>query len=292
MIKKISVFAFVLVMIFGSGVAMAQKSKYKIGLIDLMLLKRQKLGAIPLSAELGADGLEVDMGGLGDRPTFESQLSNDSTRQTFLRTAKENNVEIFCLAMTGFYAQSFCERESYLKPIEDCIATMKAMNVKLGFLPLGVRCDMKLNPSVRPAVVSRLKEIGALAQKAGVTIAVETSLSATEEVAFLKEIGSPAIKISFNFSNPLKEGRDLYKEIEILGKKNIALIHATNKDSVWLQNDPQIDMYKAKKTLDKIGYTGWLAIERSRDATQARNVKFNYGANVAYLKKVFQSEGE
>ena len=44
--------------------------RYKIRLIDLMLLKRQKLEAITLTGQLKADGAEVDMGGLGRRPTF------------------------------------------------------------------------------------------------------------------------------------------------------------------------------------------------------------------------------
>jgi len=47
--------------------------RYKIGLIDLMLLKRQKLGAIILTKQIIADGVEVDMGGLGNRPTFDNQ---------------------------------------------------------------------------------------------------------------------------------------------------------------------------------------------------------------------------
>lgn len=262
--------------------------RYKIGLIDLMLLKRQKLGAITLTAQLKADGVEVDMGGLGTRPTFDNQLLNDTVRNQFLKTAKENKVEIFCLAMTGYYAQSFCGREEYIRSIEDCIKTMKLMNVKYGFLPLGVQCDIKKNPSVRDSVVARLKVVGKMAEAAGVVISIETSLSAKEEVQLLKEIGSPNIKIYFNFSNPLKEGRDLISELKILGKDRISMIHATNKDSVWLQNDPQIDMYKVKKTLDDMGWSGWLVIERSRDAKKPTDTKYNYGANTAYLKKIFQ----
>jgi sugar phosphate isomerase/epimerase/dienelactone hydrolase len=264
--------------------------RYKIGLIDLMLLKRQKLGAITLTAQLKADGVEVDMGGLGTRPTFDSQLLNDTVRNQFIQTAKENKVEIFCLAMTGYYAQSFCGRTEYIRSIEDCIKTMKLMNVKHAFLPLGVQCDMKKNPSVRDSVIARLKVAGKLAEQAGVIIGIETSLTAKEEVELLKQIGSPAIKIYFNFSNPLKEGRDLISEIKILGKDRISMIHATNKDSVWLENDPQIDMYKVKKCLDEIGWSGWLVIERSRDAKKASDTKYNYGANTAYLKKVFQGE--
>ena len=264
--------------------------RYKIGLIDLMLLKRQKLGAVTLTAQLKADGVEVDMGGLGNRPTFENQLLTDSVRQQFLQTAKENKVEIFSLAMTGYYAQSFCGRTEYIKSIEDCIRTMQLMNVKHAFLPLGVQCDLRKNPSVRDSVVARLKVAGKMAEQAGVIIGIETALSAKEEVQLLKEIGSPGIKIYFNFSNPLKEGRDLIAELKILGNERISMIHATNKDSVWLENDRQIDMYKVKKTLDEMGWSGWLVIERSRDAKKPSDTKYNYGANTAYLKKVFQSK--
>ncbi|MBO9593191.1 MAG: sugar phosphate isomerase/epimerase [Niabella sp.] len=284
--KKIFLYILILALPLAS---MAQKQqRYKIALIDLMLLKRQKLSALPLAKELNADGIEIDMGGLGNRTTFDNKLAIDSIRAQYLQKAKELNLEIPSLAMTGYYAQSYCGREHYKESIADCIATMKQMNVKTAFLPLGIQCDLKTNPEKRPAVVARLKEAGKIAQDAGVVIAIETALSAKEEIALLKEIGSPAIKIYFNFSNPLKEGRDLYKELRILGAKNIAMIHCTNKDSVWLQNDPQLDLYKVKKTLDKMKWSGWLVVERSRDAQSPRDAKYNYGANVAYLKKVFQ----
>ena len=45
---------------------------------------------------------------------------------------------------------------------------------------------------------------------------------------------------------------------------------------------------RAKKTLDKMGWRGWLVVERSRDKDDVRNVKKNYGTNIEYLKKVFQ----
>ena len=65
-------------------------------------------------------------------------------------------------------------------------------------------------------------------------------------------------------------------------------IHASNKDGHWLQNDPQVDLGKIKATLDDMGWSGWLVIERSRDAARATDVKYNFTANAAYLKKVFQ----
>ena len=104
----------------------------------------------------------------------------------------------------------------------------------------------------------------------------------------LKDIGSKNVKSYFNFSNPLKNGRDLNEELQILGRKNIVQIHATDEDGVWLQDNKRLDTYKVKQTLQDMKWKGWLVVERSRDATQPRNVQANFGANVAYLKKVFQ----
>ena len=47
-----------------------------------------------------------------------------------------------------------------------------------------------------------------------------------------------------------------------------------------------------KETLDQIGWSGWLFVERSRDTRMVRNTRMNYGANVRYLKEVFNSYPE
>jgi L-ribulose-5-phosphate 3-epimerase len=266
----------------------ASTSRYKVAVVDLMILKRQKLGAFQLAKEIGADGVEVDMGGLGNRITFDNQLLNDSIRMQFLNKAKELNLEIPSLAMTGYYAQSFCERKDFIPSIRDCIKTMKLMNVKVAFLPLGVQCDLVKQPALRQAVVSRLKVAGKMAKEAGVVIGIETALDAKSELKLLKEIGSPAIKSYFNFSNALKNNRDLHKELMILGKNNIIQIHCTDDDGVWLEHNPRLDMKKVKATLDRMKWQGWLVIERSRDAREPTNVKKNFTANTKYVKSIFQ----
>jgi len=272
-----------------SNTAGVTNERYKVAVVDLMILKRQKLGAFQLTKEIGADGVEVDMGGLGNRPTFDNQLLIDSVRKLFLNKAKELNLEIPSLAMTGYYAQSFCQRQEFIHSIEDCITTMKLMNAKVAFLPLGIQCDLVKNPELRDSVISRLKIAGKLAEKAGVVIGIETALDATEELKLLKQVSSPAIKSYFNFSNALKNGRDLNKELKILGAKNIIQIHCTDDDGVWLQNNTRLDMKKVKQTLDEMGWSGWLVIERSRDAKEPTNVKKNFSANTAYVKSIFQN---
>jgi sugar phosphate isomerase/epimerase len=262
--------------------------RYKIAVSDLMILKRQKLGAFQLTKDIGADGVEVDMGSLSTNETFESAITtNAEVRQQFLDKSRELNVEISSLAMTGFFAQSFAERPTVPRMLQDCIDTMKAMNVKVAFLPLGVPSDLVKHPELRSKVVERLKSVGAQAEKAGVIIGVESELDADAQVKLLDDVGSPAIKIYFNFSDAVKNNRDLIKELKTLGKDRICQIHCSDKDGVWLQDDPKIDMPKVKETLDKMGWSGWLVIERSR---KKGDVKTNFGANTAYLKSIFQKQ--
>ncbi len=274
----------------GSVEAKEIGQRYKVAVVDLMILKRQKLSALPLAKELGADGLEVDMGGLGQRETFDNKLADEAVRQQYLEQAKALGLEFCSVAMTGFYAQSFATRPTYERMVGDAIATAKALGVKVVFLPLGVQGDLVKNPELRPQIVARLKVVAALAEKAGVTIGIETALDATGEVALLDEVGSDAVKSYFNFSNALKNGRDLGRELKTLGKDRICQIHATDDDGVWLENNTRIDLKAVKAALDKMGWRGWLVVERSRDKNRsgAADVKWNYSANVGFLKRVFQ----
>ncbi len=263
---------------------------YRVGVCDWMILKRQKLGAFQLAKDIGADGVEVDMGGLGTRPTFDSQLGDPVVREQFLAKARELDVEICSIAMSGFYAQSFAEREGVERMVQDAVDTAKALGVKVLFLPLGVQADLVKRPELRLAVIDRLRAAGKQAEAAGVVIGVETALDAAGEAALLDEIGSTAVKSYFNLANAYQNGRDVVAELRTLGAMRIVQIHASNHDGVWLEKDPQVDLPKIKTALDEMGWRGWLVIERSRDATRTgkADVIYNYGGNAAYLKRVFQ----
>ena len=261
---------------------------FKISVCDWMILKRQKIGEFELAHEMGSDGVEMDMGSLGKRDSFDNKLRTKDFRELFLQKAKENNVAISSIAMSGFYGQSFAENKNYIALVGDCLNTMQAMGVKTAFLPLGVNCNLNKNPQMRPLIIERLKVAGKMAEDAGVVIGIETSLDAKGEVQLLKEIDSKGIKIYYNFQNPLALGRDLYKELRILGKDRICQIHCTNTDGVTLPNDKKLDMNKVKEVLHEMGWCGWLVVERSRDTNDVHNVKKNYGTNIEYLKRIFQ----
>ena len=272
-----------------SEVMMAQK-RYQIGVCDWMVLKRQKLGEFKLARELGCDGLEMDMGGLGKRDSFDNKIRQPEMARLFRHTADSLEIKVGAVAMSGFYGQSFAAKQSWKWLVEDCLNTMQTMQAKVAFLPLG-GCgkDWTEKNAIRKEIVFRLHEAGEMAAKRGMVIGIDTPLDAKENKKLLKEIDSPGIKIFYKFQTAVENKRDISKDLRKLGADNICGIHASNTDGVWLRHDKAINMPEIKATLDKLGWSGWLFVERSRDVTDIRNVKRNYGENVKYLKEVFQN---
>src|SRR5438105_3168125 len=68
--------------------------RYRIGAADIMLLKRQKLGAMQLAHDCELDGVEVDLGSLGNRPDIVNELRQPELRQKYLEASKNLGVEI------------------------------------------------------------------------------------------------------------------------------------------------------------------------------------------------------
>jgi sugar phosphate isomerase/epimerase len=255
----------------------------------IAMLKRQKLGEFKLSHEIGADGVEMDMGGLGKRDTFDNKLHQVYFQELFKKTAAEYQIEVPSIAMSGFYGQSFLKHRNYRVLIDDCIKTMQVMGAKIAYLPLG-GCgnDWKTDDEQRRRLVSRLHVAGEMAHSEGLVIGIRTGLSAKEDIKLLEQINSEGIQIYFSVQEALDNKRDLYKELKTLGRKRICQIHISETDGVTLPHSKNIDMHRVKEQLDKMGWSGWLVVERSRDAGDVRNVKKNFGMNIRYLKEVFQ----
>ena len=186
-----------LVLLIFTGV---EAQTIKVGVCDWMILKRQKLGEISLAKQIGADGVEMDMGGLGSNPQFKNKLRDDEASVVaFNRAADSLNIEIGAMAMSGFYGQSFATKETYKELIEDCLNTMDKMGgVKVAFLPLG-GCGNGWtdDKALRKTIVKRLHEVGEMAKQRGKIIGIDTPLDAAGNLKLLKEIKSDGIRIFY-----------------------------------------------------------------------------------------------
>ncbi len=263
--------------------------RYRVAACDWMMLKRQKLGEFQLARQIGADGVEVDMGGLGNRVLFDNQLRDSVQARKFCVAAIRNGVSVPSMAMSGFFAQSFLQRPNYKDLLADCFQTMRLFGSKVAFLPLGGSGkDWQVDGPARDSLVMRLCIAGEMAHKEGVVIGIRTGMDAKWNKRLLRAVKSDNIKIYYNFQDAADNHRDICRELKQLGAKRIVQIHASNTDSVNLREDPEIDLPKIRKTLDRMGWSGWLVVERSRDVNRVRDVKYNFSRNVAYLKEVFK----
>lgn len=281
----------VLAMLTAWPLGVLAQPKYRVAACDWMMLKRQKLGEFQLAKDINADGIEVDMGPLGQRILFDNKLREPHFQQLFRRTADSLGIAVPSMAMSGFFAQSFLGRENYKELVADCLQSMDVMGATVAFLPLGGSGDAWKQPgAAHDEMVRRLREVGQMASAKGKTIAIRTGLFACANISLLKEIDSPGIKLYYNLQDAVDQKQDPCKELKQLGRERIAQIHASLTDSVTLDRDPRIDLRRIKKTLDKMQWTGWLVVERSRNAQDVRNVRGNFSTNVAYLKEIFQKE--
>ena len=281
----------VLAMLTAWPLGVLAQPKYRVAACDWMMLKRQKLGEFQLAKDINADGIEVDMGPLGQRILFDNKLRKPHFQQLFRRTADSLGIAVPSMAMSGFFAQSFLARENYKELVADCLQSMDVMGATVAFLPLGGSGDAWKQPgAAHDEMVRRLREVGQMASAKGKTIAIRTGLLACANISLLKEIDSPGIKLYYNLQDAVDQKQDPCKELKQLGRERIAQIHASLTDSVTLDRDPRIDLRRIKKTLDKMQWTGWLVVERSRNAQDVRNVRGNFSTNVAYLKEIFQKE--
>ena len=267
------------------------QQNFRIAACDWMMLKRQKLGEFQLAKDIHADGIEMDMGPLGNRPQFDNKLRDPHFQELFPRTADSLGIEVPSVAMSGFFAQSLLKRENYRELVQDCLNTMKHMKSQVAFLPLG-GCgkEWMTDPVLRAELIHRLHTIGEMAKREGKVIGIRTGLDAKESKRMLKEIHSDGIKIYYNLQDAVDSHRDVCKELKVLGKDRICQIHASLTDSVTLDKDPRINMPQVVKTLNQIGWRGWLVVERSRDASRVRDVRYNYGTNINYLREICNNE--
>jgi len=265
--------------------------QYRVAACDWMMLKRQKLGEFQLAKDIHADGIEMDMGPLGKRELFDNKLRDKHFQHLFRRTADSLGIAVPSMAMSGFFAQSFLKRENYKKLVEDCLNSMEVMGAKVAFLPLGGSGhEWKVPGAMHDEMVRRLHEAGEMAAQRQLTIGIRTSLPARANIKLLEEVNSQGIKLYYNLQDAVDQGWNPVEELRQLGANRIIQIHASLTDSVTLDRDPRIDLHQVKRTLDAMGWSGWLVVERSRDAQDVRNVRGNFGRNVAYLKEVFLTE--
>jgi L-ribulose-5-phosphate 3-epimerase len=252
--------------------AAKSKVKFKVGVTDWNLKQEDKVESIALAKSLGFDGVQVSIGKVTED---KLPLSDPALQKVFLDESRRVNlpIESLCLEML---------HRNYLKSdplgqrwVADCIPIAKAMGVRVVLLPFFGKGALEI-PAEMDKVGDILKEVAPAAEKSGVILGLEDTISARDNVRIMERSQSPAVLTYYDVGNSTNNGFNVEEEIRWLGAARICEVHL--KDNPHYLGEGTIDFKAVIDVLADVGFDGWAQLETncpvSVEADMRRNLKF------------------
>ncbi len=121
--------------------------------------------------------------------------------------------------------------------------------------------DKKMNEAFFKPLVERLKEVAPYAEKKGVMVALENSISAEENLKVLDAVGSNMVNVYFDIFNFQFYGHETLPALKAL-KGRIGQIHLKDaKHKLDSNSEFPRKMNEVLATIAKDGYKGWMVLE-------------------------------
>ena len=254
------------------------KASWKVGICDWDLRASGRPNAFAVAKELGFEGVQVSY-----NPDGDDSLAVKANRAKFLESAKASDVGIASLAMGLLNNRPLATTAEAEGWVEDCLDAMVDMNVDQVLLAFFGNGDMNEKKDHQPLVIEKLKRLAPIAANKKKILAVESYLSAEDNLKLLDAVNNDAVKVYYDVRNSLNKGYDIFREIELLGKKKLlSQIHF--KEDRCRLGDGDIDFPKVCETLKSIGYEGWIVVESAAPG----DWKESQIANARFVKKIIR----
>jgi L-ribulose-5-phosphate 3-epimerase len=261
---------------------LGKKAGFKIGVTDWNLQLAGKVEAVALAAKLGFEGVEVS---LGRKPVDgKLPLDNAELQEQYLAEAKKHNIRLAGTCLDILHVNYLKNDKLGQKWVADGIPITKKLNARVMLMPFFGKGAME-TPQEMDYVADVLKELAPEAEKAGVLLGLEDTISAEDNVRIMDRVKSKALQVYYDVGNSTKNGFDVIREIRWLGAKRICQIHL--KDQGYL-GEGSIDFARVIKTMDDAGYKGFANFETS---SPSKNIEGDMKRNLAYVRKLMSSAG-
>lgn len=258
----------------------SNKRRFKFGACDWSIGRHSDPIAMKVASEIGLDGVQVSLGKVGNN----MHLRQSSVQRNYLETAAKYGVEIASLAIGELNSVPYKSKPETIEWVLDGIDACKALGVKVILLAFFGAGDLKGDAKGTQEVIRRLKEAAPKAEAAGVTLGIESWLSAEEHIEILQRVDSPAVKVYYDVANSNKMNYDIYSEIRRLGRSNICELHM--KENGHLLGQGRVNFQELREAIDDIDYQGWLIIEGARPT--GADLISSYKSNLKFLKSIFR----
>jgi sugar phosphate isomerase/epimerase len=168
--------------------------------------------------------------------------------------------------------------------VSDSIRLTHALNTKVLLLPFFGKWAIKAADEQK-YVADALRELAPEAEKAGVILGLEDTISAEENVGIMERARSRNVLVYYDVGNSTNQGYDVVKEIRWLGKDRICQIHL--KDNPNYMGEGKIPFPEVIKAMRDIGYTAWANLET--DTHPGSTVEADMRHNLGYVRGLMQA---
>lgn len=271
-------------LLLGAGLtgnlAAIAKPRFRLGACDWSIGPRLNPDTFAIAKKIGLQGLQISYNTKED----EAGLSVPATLQGIREAAKRSGIEISSVAIGELNRVPYKAEPRTEAWVWNSVDAAKALGVKVILLAFFGNGELRDDEAGQKMVIERLKKVAPHAEKQGITLGIESYLSAREHLKIIDAVGSKAVKVYYDARNSADAGHDIYEEIPFLGNDLICELHM--KENGFRLGEGTIDWPRVSSLLKKIDYQGWMQIEGA--TPKGANVVETYQHNRRYLEKLFE----
>ena len=262
--------------------------KLRLGVPDWSLGQSAKLEAVPLAAKIGFEGIQISLGTISGEAAADSvlPLADPARQKAYMDEARRAGIPLTSCRVEMLHRNYLPSRDPLApKWIAQAIPIATSLGFKVILVPFFGDGAIK-TPEEMDYVGDVLRELAPQAEKAGVILGLEDTISARDNVRIMERSKSPAVLTYYDVGNSAQNGFNVVEEIRWLGRERICEVHL--KDNPHYLGEGKIDFVAVLDALADIGFSQWAQLETSNPS---KNVEADMGRNLAFMRKLLNAHG-
>jgi len=261
--------------------AFARRDKpLQIGITDWNLNLGADPAALPLAKKLSFDGVQVSFG----RKIVDGKMPADNPEviARYLSLSREYAIPIDGTCVDRLHDNGLKSDRLAPKWVLDSIRLTKELETEVLLLPFFGKWALETQAE-KDYTADALKDLAPEAEKAGVILGIEDTISAPDNVRILDKVASKHLQVYYDVGNSTQNGFDPVSEIRFLGKNRICQIHL--KDNPHYLGEGTIDFAAVLHTIRDIGFSGFANLETD---TNPQTMEADLRRNLIYIRELMQ----
>jgi L-ribulose-5-phosphate 3-epimerase len=244
-------------------------AKFKVGITDWNLDLEGDPRVVALAKELGFDGVQISLSNKNGKDWV-----GDDVLDQFVAESKRLQFPLASVCLNILHRNYLKSDPLGPRRVADSIGMAKRVGVQVILLPFFGPGALK-TPAEMDFVGDALKELGPDAQKAGIILGLEDTISAKDNVRIMERSQSPAVLTYYDVGNSTQNGFNVVEEIRWLGKDRICEMHL--KDNPHYLGEGTINFPAVIDAMTAIGFDKWAELETDAPKELKSDLRRNLG---------------